>query len=76
MPRAIGANSRLLMIPEVTYGTAPSGNWRRVPVLSCNLGAEQPQLDADVMASAAIAIPPRHSLTPSPSRATSSPRWT
>ncbi|HEV7266147.1 MAG TPA: phage tail tube protein [Falsiroseomonas sp.] len=49
MPRAIGANSRLLMIPEVTYGTAPGGNWRRVPFLSCNLGAEQPLLDADVI---------------------------
>lgn len=41
MPRAIGANSRLLMIPEVTYGTAPGGNWRRVPFLSSSLGAEQ-----------------------------------
>ena len=49
MPRAIGANSRLLMIPEVTYGTAPGGHWRRVPFLSCNLGAEQPLLDADVI---------------------------
>ncbi len=49
MPRANGANSRLLMIPEVTYGTAPGGNWRRVPFLSCNLGAEQPLLDADVI---------------------------
>ncbi|MBX9702249.1 MAG: hypothetical protein K2X74_22625, partial [Acetobacteraceae bacterium] len=49
MPRAIGANSRLLMIPEVTYGTAPGGNWRRVPFLSSNLGAEQPLLDADVI---------------------------
>ena len=49
MPRAIGANAPLLMIPEVTYGTAPGGNWRRVPFLSCNLGAEQPLLDADVI---------------------------
>ena len=46
MPRAIGANARLLMIPEASYGTAPSGNWRRMPFLSCNLGAEQPLLDA------------------------------
>ena len=36
------------MIPEVTYGTAPGGNWRRVPFLSCGLGAEQPLLDAGV----------------------------
>ncbi|WP_372624953.1 phage tail tube protein [Falsiroseomonas sp.] len=49
MPRAIGANCRLLMFPEVTYGTAPAGNWRRMPFLTCDLGAEQPLLDADVI---------------------------
>lgn len=49
MPRAIGANARLLMIPEVTYGTATGGDWRRMPFLSCSLGAEQPLLDADVI---------------------------
>ncbi|MBX6370202.1 MAG: hypothetical protein IRZ04_19690 [Rhodospirillales bacterium] len=49
MPRAIGANCRLLMIPEATYGTAPAGDWRRLPFLSCDLGAEQPLLDADVI---------------------------
>ena len=40
MPRAIGANCRLLMLPETTYGTAPGSNWRRMPFLSCDLGAE------------------------------------
>ncbi|WP_372623408.1 phage tail tube protein [Falsiroseomonas sp.] len=49
MPRAIGANCRLLMFPETTYGTAPGGNWRRMPFLTCDLGAEQPLLDADVI---------------------------
>jgi hypothetical protein len=49
MPRAIGANCRLLMLPESTYGTAPGSNWRRMPFLSCDLGAEQPLLDADVI---------------------------
>ncbi len=49
MPRAIGANCRLLMLPEATYGTAPGGNWQRMPFLSCDLGAEQPLLDADVI---------------------------
>jgi hypothetical protein len=49
MPRAIGANARLLMMPEATYGTAPGGNWKRLPVLSCDLGAEQPLLDTDVI---------------------------
>ena len=49
MPRAIGANCRLLMIPEATYGTAPAGDWLRLPFLSCDLGAEQALLDADVI---------------------------
>jgi hypothetical protein len=49
MPRAIGANARLLMIPEATYGIAPADDWLRVPFLSCTLGAEQPLLDADVI---------------------------
>lgn len=45
MPRAIGANSRINMLPELTYGTAPGGNWRRMPFISCDLGAEQPLID-------------------------------
>jgi hypothetical protein len=49
MPRAIGANCRLLMFPEASYGTAPGGNWRRMPFLTCDLGAEQPLLEADVI---------------------------
>lgn len=49
MPRAIGANSRLLMKAETTYGTAATGNYLRVPFISCDLGAEQPLLDADVI---------------------------
>ncbi|GIX10729.1 phage tail tube protein [Elioraea sp.] len=49
MPRAIGANCRLLMTPEATYGIAPAGDWLRMPFLSCDLGAEQPLLDADVI---------------------------
>jgi len=49
MARAIGANTRLLMMPEASYGTAPGGDWQRLPFLSCDLGAEQPLLDADVI---------------------------
>jgi hypothetical protein len=49
MPRAIGANCRLLVRPETTYGTQATGNYRQVPFLSCDLGAEQPLLDADVI---------------------------
>jgi len=36
------------MLPEITYGTAPGGNWRRMPFLSCDLGAEQPPAVAAV----------------------------
>jgi hypothetical protein len=49
MPRAIGANSKLHMAVEAAYGTPPSGNWRLMPFVSCDLGAEQPFIDADVI---------------------------
>lgn len=37
------------MIPETVYGIAPGGDWQRTPFLSCELGAEHPLLDADVI---------------------------
>jgi len=49
MPRAIGANSKLHLATETTYGTPPGGNWRLMPFVSCDLGAEQPFIDADVI---------------------------
>lgn len=49
MPRAIGANCRVHMQPETVYGTAPGGNWRRMPFLSIDLGAEQPLIDNAVI---------------------------
>lgn len=49
MPRAIGANSKLYMAVEAAYGTPPSGDWRLMPFVSCDLGAEQPFIDADVI---------------------------
>jgi hypothetical protein len=49
MPRAIGANSKLHMAAETEYGTPPGGNWRLLPFLTCDLGAEQPFIDADVI---------------------------
>jgi hypothetical protein len=49
MPRAIGANSKLHLATETTYGTSPGGNWRLMPFVSCDLGAEQPFIDADVI---------------------------
>ena len=66
MPRAIGANSKLYMTPEVTYGTAPGGNWRLMPFISCDLGAEQPFIDADVIGLAPnrdVAAPFRDTVT-------------
>lgn len=50
MPRAIGANGRIHMIKEATYGTAPGGNWLRMPFMSIDLGAEQPLIQSDVLA--------------------------
>jgi hypothetical protein len=49
MPRAIGANSKLHMAVEAAYGEPPGGNWRLMPFVSCDLGAEQPFIDADVI---------------------------
>jgi hypothetical protein len=49
MPRAIGANSKIYMVVETTYGTPPGGNWRLMPILLFDLGAEQPFIDADVI---------------------------
>lgn len=49
MPRAIGANCRVNMFTEVTYGTPPGGNWRRLPFISVDLGAEQPLIDNAVI---------------------------
>ena len=49
MPRAIGANGRIHTIKEASYGTAPGGNWLRMPFLSIDLGAEQPLIQSDVL---------------------------
>jgi hypothetical protein len=49
MARAIGANSKIHMAVETTYGTPPGGNWRLMPIINFDLGAEQPFIDADVI---------------------------
>lgn len=49
MPRATGANAQLLGAFESAYGTAPSGNYMRLPFVSCDLGAEQPLEASDVL---------------------------
>jgi hypothetical protein len=37
------------MAVETTYGTPPGGNWRLMPIVNFDLGAEQPFVDADVI---------------------------
>jgi hypothetical protein len=37
------------MLKEASYGTPPGGNWLLMPFLTCDLGAEQPLIDADVL---------------------------
>jgi hypothetical protein len=49
MPRQQGATAALHAIQETVYGTAPGGNWRRMPILSCDLGPEQALIDANVI---------------------------
>ncbi|CAK0740424.1 Phage tail protein [Azospirillaceae bacterium] len=49
MSRAIGANAQLLGKFEATYGVAPSGNYSRLPFVSCDLGSEQPLEANDVL---------------------------
>jgi hypothetical protein len=49
MARAIGANSKIHMAVETVYGTPPGGNWRLMPIVNFDLGAEQPFIDADVI---------------------------
>jgi hypothetical protein len=49
MARAIGANCRIHMQKEATYGTPPGGNWLRMPFLSVDLGEEQPLIDNNVI---------------------------
>ncbi|MEI8397140.1 MAG: phage tail tube protein [Rhodospirillaceae bacterium] len=49
MSRAIGANAQLLGKFEATYGTAPTGNYARLPFISCDLGSEQPLEANDVL---------------------------
>ena len=49
MARAIGANAQLLAKPEAVYGTVPTGNFARLPFISCDLGSEQPLEANDVL---------------------------
>jgi len=41
MPRAYGANARLLLKREEAYGIKPSGSYLQMPFTKCSLGSEQ-----------------------------------
>ena len=49
MPRAIGANCRVRIIKEATYGTPPGGNWLNVPFTRGQLGSLRGFVDSDVI---------------------------
>ena len=49
MARKTGAQAQLLMVLESTYGTSPGGNFRQMPFISVDLGAEQALIDNDVL---------------------------
>lgn len=44
-PRAQGADAVILFAKESAYGTAPSGDWRRMPLRSDDVSAAQPLED-------------------------------
>lgn len=49
MARALGANAQLLGKTEAVYGTAPGGNFARLPFVSSALGGEQGLIASDVI---------------------------
>ena len=53
MARARGSspNTQLLIAYEATYGTDPSGNYQKVPFISCDLGASQDLIDDEILGS-------------------------
>lgn len=54
MPRAIGANCRVRMAVETTYGTPPASGWRNMPFAGrVTLGGERPLLDTPVLGAGA-----------------------
>jgi hypothetical protein len=58
MPRAQGSNASLLLLDEVTYGTKPGGNWKKLPFNSSDFGAEQKLVADDTIGHGREAIDP------------------
>lgn len=49
MARATGSTAQLLAKEETAYGEAATGNYARLPFIRCDLGAEQPLEEDDVL---------------------------
>ena len=49
MARVQGAQTRLYMKPETTYGTAPSGNYTQLGFIEADLGTGEPLLDNPII---------------------------
>jgi hypothetical protein len=54
MARAQGARALMALAFETTYGTPPGSGFTRMPFASTSLGAEQPLLNSELWATAAI----------------------
>lgn len=58
MADALGINAQLLGKTESVYGTAPAGNWTRLPFVSADLGSVQALLSSDVLGMGRDPTPP------------------
>ena len=58
MPRAIGANSKLHMAVETTYGTPPASGFHKLPFVSSGLGDEQNLIESDLLGLGREPLPP------------------
>jgi len=58
MARAYGSSASLLLKRETAYGTAPSGDYIRMPFNRCTLGSEQGLIDDPVLGQGRDPYPP------------------
>ncbi len=49
MSRAVGSNAVLLLKNEAAYGSVATGNFARLPFITCGLGSEQGLIESDVL---------------------------
>lgn len=58
MADALGINAQLLGKTEAAYGTAPVGNWAKLPFVSADIGSVQNLLSSDVLGLGRDPAPP------------------